>query len=399
MMIEGSKETPNMKPQPLTAGNRSRRRGAAVVLTAVCLTVLIGVAALAVDMGILYNVKAELQRTADSAAMAAAWQLLDPERLMGLPDMTEEINAAIGEACAYAARNKVAGSAPSLRSGDVVVGYLSNPNNLSEKVTVGDPSTYNSVEVLVRRDSLQNGPIPLLFGQIFGLNSADVSARATAVFKDGVIGFRTTSATDTVDMLPFALHINSWNNLIGRVGTVTDNYSYDKATQTVTNTPDNIPELNLYPGAGTDQLPPGNFGTVDLGAPTNSTTAISRQIVYGLNAADLAYFGGEIKLGSDGTLLLNGDTGLSAGFSDELAAIIGQKRIIPLFSQVQGNGENAMFTIVGFGGIRIVGVRLTGAMNKKAVMIQPEYFVEDGAIATSGSGTSYFVYQPVRLVR
>ncbi|MBP7934344.1 MAG: hypothetical protein KA354_06815 [Phycisphaerae bacterium] len=388
-----------MQPQSPTPGCQTSRRGTAVVLTAISMTVLVGFAALAVDMGILYNVKAELQRTADSAAMAAAWQLLDPERLMGLPDMSEEINAAISEASAYAGRNKVAGEAPSLRTADVVVGYISNPNNLAEEITTGDPSTYNSVQVIVRRDSLQNGAIPLLFGRIFGLTSADVTAKATAVFKDGVIGFRTTSPADTVDMLPFALHIDSWNSLIHPAGAILDNYSYDKAAQTATATSDGIPEFNLYPGAGADQLPPGNFGTVDLGAPTNATTAIARQIVYGLNETDLAYFGGAIKLGADGTLLLNGDTGLSAGFSDELAAIVGKQRIIPIFSRVDGYGENAMFTIVGFGGIRILNVKLTGAMNKKQVVIQPEYFVEDGAIATTGSGTSYFVYQPVRLVR
>ncbi|HOW69142.1 MAG TPA: TadG family pilus assembly protein [Phycisphaerae bacterium] len=389
-----------MKPPSPTTGCRTSRRGTAVVLTAISMTVLVGFAALAVDMGILYNVKAELQRTADSAAMAAAWQLLDPERLMGLPDMSEEISAAIGEASAYATRNKVAGEAPSLRTADVVVGYISNPNNLAEEITTGDPSTYNSVQVIVRRDSLQNGPIPLLFGRIFGLTSADVSAKATAVFKDGVIGFRTTGPTDTVDMLPFALHIDSWNDMRHPAhGPIVDNYSYDKATQTVTAGSDGISEFNLYPGAGVDQLPPGNFGTVDLGAPTNATTAIARQIVYGLNETDLAYFGGEIKLGADGTLLLNGDTGLSAGFSDELAAIVGKQRIIPIFSRVDGYGENAMFTIMGFGGIRILNVKLTGAMNKKQVIIQPEYFVENGAIAATGSGTNYFVYQPVRLVR
>ncbi|MBP7934346.1 MAG: hypothetical protein KA354_06825 [Phycisphaerae bacterium] len=387
-----------MKPQAPKTSHRTHRRGTAVVLTAVSLTTLIGFAALAVDMGILYNVKAELQRSADSAAMAAAWQLLDPEKLMGLPDMSEEINAAISEATAYAARNKVAGAAPGLRSADVVVGHLDNPSNLAEQMSTDDPNTYNAVEVTVRRDALQNGPIPLLFGQIFGLNSADVNAKATAVFKDGVVGFRTTSSTDTVQLLPLALHRNVWYNLMAR-GTTNDNYKYDEETGTVLSSPDNILEVNLYPGSGAGQLPPGNFGTVDIGSANNSTATLSRQIRYGINETDLAYHGGELKLSESGTLLLNGDTGLSAAIKDDLQSIIGKPRIIPLFTEVTGNGNNAMYTIVEFVGIRIMYVKLTGAMNNKAVIIQPAYVTEEGAITTTGSGTSYFVYQPVRLAR
>ena len=42
-----------------------------------------------------------------------------------------------------------------------------------------------------------------------------------------------------------------------------------------------------------------------------------------------------------GKLYLNGDTGISAGVKDELASIKGQPRIIPIFSTVSGNGNNA----------------------------------------------------------
>jgi|GEM_PF-3356216 len=58
-----------------------------------------------------------------------------------------------------------------------------------------------------------------------------------------------------------------------------------------------------------------------------------------------------------------------------------------------------MFTVVGFAGIRIMSVQLTGAMSKKAVIIQPAFVVDDSAVTTAGSGPSYFVYQPVRLTR
>ena len=53
------------------------RRAAVVAQTAISLSVLIGFSALAVDVGAMYNTKAELQRTADAAAIAAAAQLGD----------------------------------------------------------------------------------------------------------------------------------------------------------------------------------------------------------------------------------------------------------------------------------------------------------------------------------
>jgi hypothetical protein len=146
-------------------------------------------------------------------------------------------------------------------------------------------------------------------------------------------------------------------------------------------------------------LPPGNFGTVDIGNPNNSTADLSRQIRYGVNADDLAYFGGELKLGADGTLQLTGDTGLSAAIKDDLTSIIGQPRAIPLFSTVAGPGNNSVFTIVGFAGIRILDVKLTGSMSSKKVIIQPAFIVDDAVLTGPGSGSSYFVYQPVHLVR
>ena len=125
---------------------------------------------------------------------------------------------------------------------------------------------------------------------------------------------------------------------------------------------------------------------------------IARQILYGINESDLAFLGGKLEFGEDGTLLLNGDTGLSAGFKDELAAIIGQPRAIPIFTSVSGNGNNAMYTIVAFGGIRIMDVKLTGKMSSKYVMIQPAVVVDDAAIESGDSDSSYYVYRPVQLV-
>lgn len=384
----------------------TRRRGNVAVVTAVSIPLLLGFVALAVDVGLLYNTRAELQRSADAAAMAAAWELLDRDRLAGAPNATEEMEAARQAAQVYAGLNKVLQESPTIdpnsanaMGGDVVIGYLNDPTDRSESISTTSPNGFNTVYVRVRRDAGANGAVPLFFANIFGFSSASLGADAAAVFKDGVVGYRVTERSGNADLLPLALHVNAWNAL--RAGTMTtgDNYSYSEVTGQVSAASDGVLELNLYPGSGTDQLPPGNFGTVDIGNPNNSTADISRQIREGVSAQDLAYFGGELRLNANGTLPLEGDTGLSAAIKDDLEAIKGQPRAIPLFNQVSGPGNNAVFTIVGFAGIRIVDVKLTGPMTKKHVIIQPAFVVDDAAITDAGPGNSSFVYEPVKLVR
>ncbi|MCA9239483.1 MAG: hypothetical protein KDA37_04760, partial [Planctomycetales bacterium] len=159
---------------------------------------------------------------------------------------------------------------------------------------------------------------------------------------------------------------------------------------------DGILEINLYPqGTGS----PGNRGTVDIGSSNNSTNDITRQILCGVNAEDLAHHGGSLQFNSCGKLYLNGDTGISAGVKDELAAIKGQLRIIPIFSSVNGPGNNAVYTIVKWYGIRIMDVKLTGPMNQKHVTIQAAPVMTPGVIPSTTSGTSGYVYSPVFLLQ
>jgi len=386
---------------------RNRRRGTVAVLTAVSLVVLMGFAALAVDVGMLYNAREESQRTADSAALAGAWELLDGDALTGTAEMSEESLAARQRAATFAAANPILGHAPvvDLNSanspeGDVLIGYIADANHYIGTMSTANPDQANSVRVLVRRDSVRNGPILLAFANILGIESTEVWAEATATFKDGVVGYRANSSTGNAQLLPFALHVNVWNALLAGTYSVGDGYSYNTETGAVAAGADGVRELNLYPGSGGTQLPPGNFGTVDVGSASNSTADIARQILQGVNESDLSYFpNGELKLGPDGTLPLEGDTGLSAGMKDELEAIKGQARAILLFNAVSGSGNNAVYTIVGFAGIRIVDVKLTGSMSGKRVIIQPAFVVDDSAITGSGPGSSKFVYEPPRLVR
>lgn len=380
--------------------HRFQKRGNAVAMVAVCGTVLVGFAALSIDMSVLYRVRSEAQRSADAGALAGAWKLVTNDRLIEA-NIPTVLDGARQMSSSMAGNNLVYDGQPQVsQTDDILLGRLNNPSNRTEQLnTAVTPAMVNSVSVLVRRDQDRNGAVPLYFAQLFGFYQKNVSARAVATAENNIVGFRAGTRTGKAELLPFAVHLDAWNNLLSRVSTAGDNYSYNPVDQTVSAGSDGIYELNMYPGSGGTQLPPGNFGTVDIGNPNNSTSDISRQIREGVNAEDLAYFGGELKLGADGTLILEGDTGLSAGIKDDLASIIGLPRAIPLFISVTGNGNNSRFTVVGFAGIRILRVKLTGSMSSKAVIIQPAVVVTDAAISTESSTYAFGVFRPPALVR
>ena len=374
----------------------NRRRGVVAVLVLVCLATIIAFAAITLDVGAMYNTRADLQRTADAAALAAAVALMDNDRLKGDSYQTGVFGDSRDAATNYTYQNKVYSEHLSVAYGDVNIGYLSDATDSSEVQSFSDPDRFNSVQVKVRRDSTINGPMELLFARAFGKQSTDVTANATAAYMDGIIGWRTPSDGSNLGMLPITLKLDRWVELLDGTVTAGDNYSYDPSTGTVSNGSDGINELNLYPGPA---MPPGNLGTINLGDADNSTAEISAQILNGLTPADLAYHGGELSLGADGTLMLTGDTGLSAGIMDELQAIIGLPRTIPLFITVSGPGNNSEFIIVGWAGLRVMYVKLTGSMASKKVIVQPALIVDPSAIAGDSTGFSYNVYRPAEIVR
>jgi Flp pilus assembly protein TadG len=383
----------NMKRQ-----RKRHRRGNVLVLTAIMMIIVVGMAAFALDIGCLEVAKTQLQAATDAAALAAGWSLVPTQPTDQWS--TLQLNAR-NNAVAYAGYNKIFGSAPAVNpnllnasNGDVVLGYIANISDPNSPMTFTDPSSYNAVQVTVSRTATTNGEVPFFFGKALGINGKPLVAKATAALVKSVAGLKAPANGSNLNLLPFALDLTTWTALVAGVGS--DNYAYDAAHQSVSSGHDGILECNLYPqGTGS----PGNRGTVDIGPCNNSTADIARQIVYGVSANDLSHVGGQLRFNDSGELHLNGDTGISAGVKDELASIIGQTRIIPVFSTVSGNGNNADYTIVKFVGVRIMAVKLTGSMSSKYVMIQPAVVIAGGIIPGGSSSQSDYVYSPVRLIR
>ncbi|NND97437.1 MAG: hypothetical protein HKN47_08945, partial [Pirellulaceae bacterium] len=306
-----------------------RRRGAAAVLGLALLLSLVVLMAVCMDYGFITVSQAELSRTADASAMAGAWEMYDQ-----VADGDTGSEQAVHNAASDAAyENHIAGDAPSIIGDDVELGIY----DLAQGgvFTPSHMGPANAVRVTLRRQNMVNGELPLFFGALTGRDTQSLNAKATAAMLTAISGFNEPSNPSlTVNIFPFALDEPTWNDVVAGIGP--DNYNFNGSS--VQSGGDGIVECNLYPK---DTGAPGNRGTVDIGGANNSTNDLSRQILHGVSKQDFIDLGHPLEFDSNGELELNGDTGISAGVKDEIASIIGQKRIIPIFSSVSGNGNNA----------------------------------------------------------
>lgn len=138
-------------------GSRLRNeRGAVLVLMALALVVFLGIAALAIDLGLLFVARSEAQRTADAAAHAGAGYFL-----VAPNDEAGARNAAV----AVAGANTVRGDSVTLDPDDIDVDMTGNRR---------------LVRVRVLRTQDSGNPVQTLFARALGIQEVGVAASAAA---------------------------------------------------------------------------------------------------------------------------------------------------------------------------------------------------------------------------
>jgi len=379
--------------------SRGDRKGGVAILSCLLLVFLLGLVALAVDVGMLLVARSELQRSADSAALAGTWELLNERARGSVAPM-----AIRNVAAAYAESNTVRLEGPTVDlnaandpGGELVLGEAVNPFN-PKSLSYGTPAKFNTTFVRLTRSVSRNGEVPLFFSRIWGINGGEVSAYAQASFLTSFRGFRVPDpgASDpppNLMFLPIAIDEKVWKDALKGKGD--DDYGWDGDKGQVTPQADGTPEVNLYPvdtGSG------GNWGAVDIGSAKTGNGTLARQIENGLTKSDLTYHGDALVLDAQGELNLSGNTGISAGpLGNALEAVVGQSRIIPLFRSISGSGTNATFKIVDFVGGRVMAVKMTG---KKYILLQPALIVTRGGIpADPGQQLTTQIFSPVKLTQ
>jgi len=133
-------------------------KGMTIAMVALCIVVLFLMAALAVDLGVLFTARTSAQHAADAAALAGAYTFLSSPTVAPQPSSAE--NAAI----ATAAANRILGTPVTINTANISV------DTANRRVTVTVPRT-----------NAGGNPIGTFFARVVaGNSSADVVAKATA---------------------------------------------------------------------------------------------------------------------------------------------------------------------------------------------------------------------------
>jgi len=378
---------------PVSRPDGHKRRAVTVVLVAVMLPVLLGVAALTIDVGAMYGVRNDLQISADSAALAAAAAYASNSMLQirlgygGDMELYDTMATGYTEVGRVAALNNSFGIATTaVSSSDVNFGWIDITSGTSPLDTTAASSSYNAVRVTVRRAAGgPNGALDLFFAPLFGRSRTDVAASAVAVLDDRFEGYGV--ADGGAALWPFTVNETVYQQEIINGG---DNYDFDSATATILPGSDGVREINLYPYIDT----PGNFGLLKIGHNSSSAAVEATQIEEGVSAAEL-----ENEIGSstfsfyDGsgnpiTYTIDGTPGLKASLESAIDTRVGEVVAYLLHDQATGNGANTDYhiTTIVFG--RVMDVQLQGAASSRGLWLQPVAYVGAGVRVTSTAPSS-----------
>ena len=279
---------------------RHNERGAASVFVAILLVVLLGVTALAVDVGAAYAEKSQLQNGADAAALAVA-------------------RDCAADACGdYAATGSAFAN--------------SNANDALSGSTVTFPDA-NTVRVVTaaREPGASSDSFSLFFARVFGTDSTQIGAAAEASW----------GPPSEASSIPWTAHQCLFKNSLSASQLAefnsTGKFTGDPSTDLVLLRYDtNAPAPGGCPTGG---YQPGGFGWLEItGEDCSAEIDIDEPVE-----------------GQPGNHFPNDDE-----CDDLLANITDEPALIPLYSSVDGTGENAEYTLIGFGAFQVTGYKFSG---------------------------------------
>ncbi len=327
---------------------RNQRKGAVAVLLCFLMLPLLALLALSVDYGFLLYVRTDLQRVTDQAALAAVRELAPDARgnqnLKNVRDVVRE----------YVQYNL--GDAFIVKDEDIEIGRY-DPATIYTSVDLLTNGTFDTVRVAIRRDDVANNSVSLYFARLFGSNQSDVSASSTAVLQ------KARYLGPGSPVFPVAMEKQAWTKI--SQGESVSIYG----------------DGRIEDSSG--RLIPGNFGTVNVGPQSNSTSGLSDQILNGLSQSDLDSLHKDGKIptskyidGKQNPLVLNADPGLSSGMKHAVADVEGLTKLIPIYeSTSEENGNNLDFNITGWAVVDVLDSSFSGS-NSTSVEVRKSYMYD-----------------------
>jgi Flp pilus assembly protein TadG len=344
---------------------KNRERGLTVPMLALFLVVLLVMAALAVDMGILYTARTSAQHAADAAALAGAFTFVTNP-------IASSIDAT-SAALTSATENSILGT-PVARSEVQVTQVLTPSYTQPGRVTVSITRNVNTA-----------------FARVIGANQEAVTVLATAE--------ASTLAGGTTCLRPFWI-TNSQN------GSCTNPLVLSNGAPN--------PNINLsnYPISMHDNASPSQWGFIDFGNGANSIndSTASCQNVKITCSSPLTVETGNVTSIQNSLQNLIGqpqqDTFVAAGQYQSYAGTVSDtsKSVITIAilddcngQSVPTSGSNQIINVAAFGDVFIDNVDFNGS--NKTVNGHLVNYRSCGGIGNPGSGGTGPYAIPVRLVQ
>jgi hypothetical protein len=279
--------------------NARREDAQATVLTLVFLVVLLGMAALVLDIGSWYRADRAAQSTADAAALAGA---------QALPEDAAEAKTLAQE---YATKNG---------------GFGSGGATISSKIVSND-----TITVSVKR------PAPGFFAKLFGVNSVTVGATAVA---------RAAGVSSVKYVAPITVHYK--HPLLNCTGPATHPTCDPDFTTTTTLDLEDLHQRGGGNGAGA-------FGLINLnyGDPTGNVGA---EVL-----ADWLLNGFQDELPTGIYYSAPSANFNNSQFLASLDSVLGKEVLFPVYRLLSGPGSNAKYDIIGWVGFVITSYDASGS--------------------------------------
>ena len=174
------------------------QRGDTAILFVLCLPVLLGLAALSVDLARLNLIKVELQNAADAAALGGAYSISIPSA--ATKDKPYNWTAATATATQVASANFANGK--KITDSTIDPGFWNLTTHIFN--TTGGTGYVPAIRATVTISSAKNhGPVNFFFAPIFGIAQSDIQASAIAV---------TGAPAGGTGMFPFTMDQSFFNS-------------------------------------------------------------------------------------------------------------------------------------------------------------------------------------------
>ena len=358
---------------------RSPQKGAVMIVVAMLLPPLLGLAALAVDVLNLLLIRGELQNAADATALAGAACLNARPECNNSGQKTPDWAAAAARVLTFLPNNKVRGV--TLSAAKVETGYWSvaSPSwGLLPANTAPSPSLSPTIQVtLEMKDGVNGGAVPSLFAAVWGAPNTPMAVRAAAA-----ITSPSTAAAGTVFPLAIAkcMYDTYWDAAAGQ----------PKTAQSVLSPGFDLPQTVGQPflfkvtslsKVGTCQT--GAWSSLDVSNPAQGASKVQ------WNSTPLSV--GQL------TPLLSGTKDSIYKSVSECSASGTKACEFVLMPVVDSVASNTVGVINGWACVRVVSASSQGTDKYVAVQMVNSTLHCD-VTSMSGTGPGYGVLMPSRLV-